>query len=94
MTVGKLFHRHAAPTANEQSPALVRGYASFLTCYCSQSAVFLSVDTSTRVHINTLARRCACNGIVSEYKQLEFNSAHNGSQWSSCNKHCRYAGYT
>ena len=41
-------------------------YASLLTCYCSQSAVFLSVDTSTRDHTNTLARRYAW--LVSEYK--------------------------
>ncbi|KAK2173651.1 hypothetical protein NP493_859g00001 [Ridgeia piscesae] len=57
MTVGKLFHRDAAATANEQSPALVR-YASLLTCYCSQSAVFLSVDTGTRVHKYTGASLC------------------------------------
>ena len=33
MTVGKLFHRDAEATANEQPPALVRRYASLLTCY-------------------------------------------------------------
>ena len=36
----------------------------------------LSIDTSTRVNTNTLARRCA--RFVSDYKQLELHSVHNG----------------
>ena len=52
IAVGKLFHRDTAATANEPSPALVR-VRFILTCYCSQCAVFLSVDTGrpTRVHV-------------------------------------------
>ena len=58
MTVGKLFHRDAAATANEHSPALVRvRFTSNMLLFAE--AVFLSVDTGTRVHTNTLARRCA-----------------------------------
>ena len=62
MTVGKLFHRDAAATANEQSPALVRvRFTSNMLLFAERSVL-----VGTRVHINTLAR--LVHGFVSEYK--------------------------
>ena len=50
-TSGKLFLRDAGATANEPSPALV--WARFT------SVIARRMQYSCRVHVNTMARRCA-----------------------------------